>query len=283
MPATKNGVIVTSVPHESLRRPVASGTLALACVALGAALLAQGSGASIGGVVKDSSGAVLPGVTVMVTSPALGQRVLATVTNGSGQYRIVALPPGTYALTATLTGFSTFERIDLEVSGAGIITVNPELKAPAIGIMVPLARERVMSVEVLDALPTRLSQSSQFCQSLFGANYLLDKMQTIEGELLRVMVRDGQTFMHIAVQEQAGVVQLWSVRWGRSALSNRPASFLRPGDRVIVAGHPGRNSEAHRLLLLTIALPNHGWKWGISSVGTGTCEIQLGVLVPGGR
>ena len=63
--------------------------------------------ASITGVVKDTSGAVLPGVTVEVASPALIEKTRSAVSDGSGQYRIVDLRPGTYSVTFTLTGFST--------------------------------------------------------------------------------------------------------------------------------------------------------------------------------
>ena len=56
---------------------------------------------TMAGVVKDPSGAVLPGVTVEVTSPALIEKLRTAVTDGSGQYRIVNLPPGTYAATFT--------------------------------------------------------------------------------------------------------------------------------------------------------------------------------------
>ena len=68
-----------------------------------ASALAQGT---ITGVVKDTSGAVLPGVTVEASSPALIERVRTAVTDGSGQYRIVDLRAGEYAVTFTLTGFS---------------------------------------------------------------------------------------------------------------------------------------------------------------------------------
>ena len=66
--------------------------------------------ASITGVVKDASGAVLPGVTVETSSDALIEKVRTAVTDGTGQYRIVDLRPGTYAVAFTLTGFSTFKR-----------------------------------------------------------------------------------------------------------------------------------------------------------------------------
>src|SRR5438046_9985052 len=79
------------------------------------ATYAQGS---IAGVVKDASGAVLPGVTVEASSPALIERTRSVVTDGTGQYKIVDLRPGTYAVTFALPGLSTVQRDGLEFSGA---------------------------------------------------------------------------------------------------------------------------------------------------------------------
>ena len=62
---------------------------------------------SITGVVRDASGAVLPGVTVEAASPALIEKVRSTVTDAQGRYRIVDLRPGTYTVTFALTGFTT--------------------------------------------------------------------------------------------------------------------------------------------------------------------------------
>ena len=87
----------------------------LALTLLPAAARAQ---ASLTGVVKDSSGAVLPGVTVEASSPVLIEKVRAAVTDGGGQYRIVDLRAGTYTLTFTLTGFSTVRRDGVELEGA---------------------------------------------------------------------------------------------------------------------------------------------------------------------
>ena len=65
---------------------------------------------AISGVVKDETGAVMPGVTVEAASPALIEKVRSAVTDENGAYRIVDLRPGTYKLTFTLPGFNTVIR-----------------------------------------------------------------------------------------------------------------------------------------------------------------------------
>src|SRR5712691_5476951 len=87
--------------------------------------------AAITGVVKDTSGAVLPGVTVEAASPVLIEKVRSVVSDGTGQYRIVDLRPGTYSLTFTLPGFNTVKREGIELSGNFVATINTELKVGA--------------------------------------------------------------------------------------------------------------------------------------------------------
>jgi hypothetical protein len=70
---------------------------------------------TVAGVVRDASDAVLPGVTVEVSSPALIEKVRAATTDGAGQYRIINLPPGIYRITFTLPGFNTTARENIEV------------------------------------------------------------------------------------------------------------------------------------------------------------------------
>jgi len=84
--------------------------------------------ASVTGVVKDTSGAVLPGVTVEVSSPALIEKTRSTVTDGSGLYQIISLPPGAYTVSFTLTGFTTVKREGVELSGSFIASINADLK-----------------------------------------------------------------------------------------------------------------------------------------------------------
>lgn len=83
--------------------------------------------ASIAGVVKDTSGAVLPGVTVEATSPALIERTQIVVTDGTGQYRIEKLRPGVYTITFTRVGFATVKREGIELNGTFMASVNAEL------------------------------------------------------------------------------------------------------------------------------------------------------------
>src|SRR5438552_12616907 len=88
--------------------------------------------ASITGVVKDASGAVLPGVTVEASSPALIEKSRSAVTDSTGQYRIVDLRAGTYSVTFTLTGFSTVKRDGIELSGSFTAAVNADMKVGAL-------------------------------------------------------------------------------------------------------------------------------------------------------
>lgn len=98
-------------------------------VMLPSAVRAQGS---ITGVVRDTSGAVLPGVTVEASSPALIEKTRSVVTDGSGQYRIVDLRPGPYTMTFTLAGFSVVRREGIELTAGFTATVNAELRVGAL-------------------------------------------------------------------------------------------------------------------------------------------------------
>ena len=128
--------------------------------------------ASIAGVVQDTSGAVVPGVTVEASSPALIEKVRSVVTDGTGHYRIVDLRPGTYAVTFTLAGFNTVRREGIELAGSFTATVNADLRPGALEETVTVTgeapivdvqtskQERVINHEVGDALPTSRLQSS---------------------------------------------------------------------------------------------------------------------------
>src|SRR5687768_10628451 len=97
----------------------------LLAVFIPAAAFAQ---ASLAGVVRDSSGGVLPGVTVEAASPVLIEKVRSATTDGNGQFQIIDLRPGTYSITFTLPGFNTVKRDGVELSGAATATINAELR-----------------------------------------------------------------------------------------------------------------------------------------------------------
>src|SRR5215831_5622488 len=98
-----------------MRVIVRTWLLLVACTLLPAALFAQGV---IAGTVKDSSGGILPGVTVEASSPALIEKTRSAISDGTGQYRIEDLRPGTYVVTFTLQGFSTYKREGIELTGS---------------------------------------------------------------------------------------------------------------------------------------------------------------------
>ena len=128
--------------------------------------------ASITGVVRDASGAVLPGVVVEAASPALIEKVRTAVSDATGQYRIVDLRPGTYSVTFTLTGFNTFRRDDIELIGTFAATINADLRVGQLEETITVtgespivdtqntAQQRVLTKDVLDAIPSGRSATS---------------------------------------------------------------------------------------------------------------------------
>jgi hypothetical protein len=126
--------------------------------------------ASIAGIVKDSSGAVLPGATVEASSPTLIEKVRSAITDGTGQYKIENLRPGSYTVTFSLTGFSTVKREGIELSGSFTATVNADLKVGSVEETITVsgespivdvqsgARQSVLRSEVLTGIPTGRTQ-----------------------------------------------------------------------------------------------------------------------------
>jgi len=127
---------------------------------------------AITGTVQDTSGAVLPGVTVEAASPELIEKVRTAVTDSSGQYRIEALRPGTYSVTFTLPGFSTVKREGIELTGSFIATINTDMKVGTLQETIVVTgetpivdvqsarRETVVSKDLIAGLPTTGGYSS---------------------------------------------------------------------------------------------------------------------------
>ncbi len=135
-------------------------------VLLPASAWAQGETGTIAGVVKDTTGAVMPGVTVEASSPALIEKVRVVTTDAQGQYKVIDLRTGTYTVTFTLTGFNTLRREGIELSAGFTATVNGDLRvgsleetitvsgqAPVVDVQNVL-QQKVMTRDIMDSLPT---------------------------------------------------------------------------------------------------------------------------------
>src|SRR5688572_10752433 len=145
-----------------MRRVVSIVAALAGILLLPSVLFAQ---ATIAGVVRDTSAAVLPGVTVEASSSALIEKARSVVTDSSGQYRITDLPPGNYTVSFSLTGFTTVRREGLTVSGSGVIPINADLRVGALEETITVSgeaplvdtqsvrREIVLNNETLNSIP----------------------------------------------------------------------------------------------------------------------------------
>jgi hypothetical protein len=159
-------------------RLAARVAFALACAFLVPAASAQGT---LTGVVRDASGAVIPGVTIEAASPVLIEKARTAISDGSGQYRIIDLRGGEYTVTFTLQGFTTVRRDGVRLAGETIVTVNAEMRvgelaetitvtgdAPTVDIQ-STTRQQVLSKDIIDSLPTGRNYAS-LGQLLPGVN-----------------------------------------------------------------------------------------------------------------
>ena len=137
--------------------------------------------AGIAGQVEDSTGGALPGVTVEVASPALIEQVRIAVTDGSGNYRITALPPGEYSVTFSLAGFSSVRREGIELSGDFTAPVDAELAVGSIEETVTVSgaapivdvqsarTQQVLRDDILNLLPSAMKDLTQLASLTLGA------------------------------------------------------------------------------------------------------------------
>ncbi|HEX5109146.1 MAG TPA: TonB-dependent receptor [Vicinamibacterales bacterium] len=149
-----------------MRRLSAACIVAGLCVLVPSAAFAQGV---LTGVVKDASGAVLPGVTVEASSPDLIERVRTAVTDSGGQYRIVDLRAGSYTVSFTLQGFTTVRREGIAIEGTFTATVNVDLRVGTVAESVTVSgetpivdvqsvkRQTVIDNEMITAIPAARS------------------------------------------------------------------------------------------------------------------------------
>ena len=146
-----------------------------ACLVLGLFLMAAPSvfaQASITGTVRDTSGAVLPGVTVEASSPALIEKVRTATTDGNGQYRIVDLRAGEYTVTFALQGFSTVKREGVALEGSFTAAINIDMRvgeltetitvtgeSPIVDVQ-SIRRQMVLDNDIISAIPSSRSYNN---------------------------------------------------------------------------------------------------------------------------
>ncbi len=137
---------------------------------------------SITGVVRDTSGGVLPGVTVTATSPALIEGSKVAATDGQGLYRVVDLRPGPYTVTFSLTGFSTVKREGVELPAEFTATVNAEMKVGGLEETVTVSGE----APVVDIRSTRaqVQFAEETMKTLPGAGHLATLSAVLPGATL---------------------------------------------------------------------------------------------------
>src|SRR5687768_14697442 len=121
-----------------MRGAIKAALFLTAAVLLPTLASAQGT---LTGTVRDQSGAVLPGVTVEASSPALIEKVRTAVTDSAGQYRIPGLNPGTYSLTFTLSGFNVYRRDGIELGGTATLTIPADMRVGALAETITVSGE----------------------------------------------------------------------------------------------------------------------------------------------
>jgi hypothetical protein len=131
----------------------------------------------IAGMAKDTSGAVMPGVTVEASSPALIEKTRTAVTDGAGQYRIIDLRPGTYTVTFTLTGFNTVRREQIVLQANFTATIDAELRVGALEESITVSGQTpvvdVQSATVQQVLTKELLESVPSGRNIWGVGATL--------------------------------------------------------------------------------------------------------------
>jgi hypothetical protein len=152
------------------RRRVILAVWALVCGLIWPAAASAQQSAGIAGVIRDTSGGVLPGVTVEASSPALIEKIRTVTSDTEGRYNIVELPPGTYTVTFTLTGFGVFKREGLALPSGFTATVDAEMRVGALEESITVSgatpmvdtqnvrKQLVATADLLTELPTSSKQ-----------------------------------------------------------------------------------------------------------------------------
>jgi len=124
---------------------------------------------------------------------------------------------------------------------------------------------RLVGVVLALAIALTLSAGPVPAHHSFAATYLEGQTQKIEGKVVQFLFRNPHSFLHVEAPDDKGTMQVWNIEWGGGGQLGRQGvtrETLKPGDRVIVIGQPGRVPEEHRLRMVNLTRPADGWKWG---------------------
>ena len=109
-----------------------------------------------------------------------------------------------------------------------------------------------------------LSSTQVHAHHSFAATYFVDQEITVKGTLMQFMYRNPHSFVKIMAQDDSGQPQVWSIEWGGGAQliqQNVTRDTLKPGDKVVVTGNPGRDPSEHRIRLHKIVRTADNWTW----------------------
>ncbi|MEP7310700.1 MAG: carboxypeptidase regulatory-like domain-containing protein [Acidobacteriota bacterium] len=181
-------------------------TIRTLIVLVAVAILPRVAGAQVAlaGSAKDTSGAVLPGVTVEASSPALIEKTRSATTDAAGQYRIEALQPGTYTVTFTLSGFATLKRDDVVLSGTGVVKIDADMKVGAVSETINVIGETpVVDVQSAKRSVTLDNETMRSLPAVRSYSYLLTAVPGLQTNITDV--NTGPVFAIFPVHGGRGV------------------------------------------------------------------------------
>jgi hypothetical protein len=169
--------------------------LVVTCLSIAPAMAFAQASASITGVVKDASGAVLPGVTVEASSDVLIEKTRSAVTDGGGQYRIVDLRAGVYTVTFSLNGFSTVKREGVELTGSFTASINADMRVGTVQETITVTGETpivdVQSIRRQVTVSNEVISNMPAARSYAGVMQLIPATTSQVGSNLDIQVTPG--------------------------------------------------------------------------------------------
>ena len=107
--------------------------------------------------------------------------------------------------------------------------------------------------------------ATAYAHHSFASTYEETKKITVEGKLVQFLFRNPHSFVHVLAPDEDGTMQRWAIEWGGAGqLGGQGVTreTLKPGDKVIITGNPGRNPADHRVRMVTLRRPSDGFGWG---------------------